>query len=167
MNPQIERLFTAALDLPERDRAAFIERQEADPAVRREVLSLLLHESVAEPFLAQEIGAEISSAVGFHELREGTIVGSYRVRSLLGRGGMGMVYLAERADGSFEQQVALKVIQSPFPLTFLRERFQQARQILARLNHPNIARLLDGGQTAQGSPYLVMEYVAGQPLDEF
>jgi tetratricopeptide (TPR) repeat protein len=86
---------------------------------------------------------------------------------MLGLGGMGAVYLAERADGSFDQVVAIKVIQSLNPTGLLLERFQQERQILARLNHPNIARLLDGGETPAGSPYFVMEYVSGEEIDRY
>jgi len=167
VNPEIERLFEAALDLPENARAAFLESQDADPAVRREVLSLLLHDESAETFFAREIRNEASSLVSSADLHEGLTIGPYSVVSMLGRGGMGSVYLAERADGCFEQRVAIKVIQDSHPGTFLVGRFQQERRILAQLNHPNIARLLDGGQTQDGSPYFVMEYVAGQSLDEF
>jgi serine/threonine protein kinase len=84
---------------------------------------------------------------------------------LLGRGGMGAVYLAHRADGEFAQKVAVKIIGLPFELDVLRERFRQERQILAGLNHPNITRLLDGGVTGDGQLYLVMEYVDGVPID--
>jgi eukaryotic-like serine/threonine-protein kinase len=89
------------------------------------------------------------------------------VVSILGRGGMGAVYLAERADGNFEQRVALKVIQSSHSAALLLDRFQQERRILAQLSHPNIASLFDGGQTADGSPYIAMEYVAGQSIEAF
>jgi len=167
VNPEIQRLFDAALDLPASARTAFVESQEADPAVRREVLSLLLHDGLAEPFFAGAIRSEASSLVSSLDLREGLAIGPYRVLSVLGRGGMGAVYLAERADGCFEQRVALKVIQSSNQAAFLLDRFQQERRILALLSHPHIARLLDGGQTADGSPYFVMEYVAGQSIDLF
>jgi eukaryotic-like serine/threonine-protein kinase len=94
-------------------------------------------------------------------------MGAYRLETLLGRGGMGAVYLAHRADGEFEQKVAVKVIGLPFELEVLRERFRRERQILAGLNHPNITRLLDGGITGDGQLYLVMEYVNGVPIDQF
>ena len=167
MNPEIERLFAAALDLPANARTAFVESQQTDPAVRREVLSLLLHDELAEPLFAGAIRSEASALVPVPDLREGSLVGSYRVVAVLGRGGMGVVCLAERADGIFEQRVAIKVIQSSDPAGFLLDRFQQERRILAQLSHPHIAGLLDGGQTADGFPYLVMEYVAGQSLDVF
>jgi len=165
MSPEIQRLFEAALDLPESSRAAFVESQSTDPSVRREVLSLLLHDGLAEPFFAGAIRSEASSLVSSLGSQEGRTIGHYRIVSMLGRGGMGAVYLAERADGYFEQRVALKVIQSSDPAGFLLDRFQQERRILAQLNHPNIAGLFDGGQTADGFPYFVMEYVAGQSID--
>lgn len=94
-------------------------------------------------------------------------VGAYEIDRLIGRGGMGAVYVAHRADGNFEQQVAIKVLDLPLATNLLRERFRQERQILAGLNHPWIARLLDGGVTTEGEPYLVMEYVDGIPIHRF
>ena len=90
----------------------------------------------------------------------------YRILELLGRGGMGDVYLAERADQQFQQRVALKIIQRGLSGTEAERRFRLERQILARLAHPGIARLLDGGITESGLPYLVLEYVDGQPITE-
>jgi serine/threonine protein kinase len=97
----------------------------------------------------------------------GRSLGPYRIERLLGRGGMGAVYLAHRADGQFEQTVAIKVIGLPFAFEVFRDRFVRERQILAALNHPNITRLLDGGVTADGELYLVMEYVEGDRLDVY
>ena len=94
-------------------------------------------------------------------------VGPYEIERLLGRGGMGAVYLAHRADGQFEQTVAIKLIDLPLATEIFRERFRQERQILAELQHPFIARLLDGGVAAGGDPYLVMEYVDGAPIQRF
>jgi eukaryotic-like serine/threonine-protein kinase len=167
MSPEIQYLFKAALDLPADARAAFVETQSTDPGVRREVLSLLAHDGLAEALFDRAIQNEASHFVSSLKLGEGARIGPYRIVSVLGRGGMGEVYLAERADGSFEQRVAIKSIQSAEPAAFMVDRIQQERRILAHLNHPNIARLLDGGQTADGTPYLVMEYVAGQSLDRF
>jgi tetratricopeptide (TPR) repeat protein len=99
------------------------------------------------------------------ETHLGSRMGAYQLEKLLGRGGMGAVYLAHRADGEFSQKVAIKIIGLPFELDVLRERFRQERQILAGLNHPNITRLLDGGVTGDGQLYLVMEYVDGVPID--
>lgn len=86
---------------------------------------------------------------------------------LLGRDGMGAVYLAHRADGHFEQKVAIKLIDLPLATSVFRERFRQERQILAGLQHPYIARLLDGGVTEGGDPYLAMEYVDGVPIHRY
>jgi serine/threonine protein kinase len=94
-------------------------------------------------------------------------IGPYQVDSLLGRGGMGAVYLAHRADGHFEQKVAIKLIDLPLATEVFRERFRQERQILAGLQHPYIARLLDGGVTQNGDLYLAMEYVDGVPIHSF
>jgi serine/threonine protein kinase len=95
------------------------------------------------------------------------MLGHYELERLIGRGGMGAVYLAHRADGEFDQQVAVKIIGLPFELEEIRDRFRRERQILAGLRHPNITRLLDGGVTDDGQLYLVMEYVDGLPINRF
>ncbi len=167
MNPQMQRLFDAALQVPEDQRRAFLESQTDDAELRREVLSLVFHDALAEPFFEDAIRSEAASICSSLDLAPGAVIGAYRIVSVLGRGGMGAVYLAERADEAFEQRVAIKVIQSLGPTAFLLERFQQERQILARLSHPNIATLFDGGRGPDGSPYFVMEYVSGQSIDLF
>ncbi len=91
-------------------------------------------------------------------------IGAYRLRKLLGVGGMGRVYLAERSTGDFSQQVALKLVRSEFATTELRQRFLRERNTLARLAHPNIAQLHDGGVTADGAPYFTLEYIEGEPI---
>src|ERR1044071_9734544 len=99
------------------------------------------------------------------ELAEGTRLGPWRLLHLIGRGGAGEVYFAVRADGAFQQRVAIKVLhRGAVPEV---ERFQAEREILARLEHPGIARLLDGGVHADGQPYMVMEYIEGQSLTEY
>jgi tetratricopeptide (TPR) repeat protein len=170
VNEEVDRLFEAALEIPVTHRRAFLESQTDDPAVRHEVLTLLAHDAPSA-YLFGRLGAaiegEASSLLTPIDLRPGAVIGHYRVISLLGRGGMGAVYLADRSDGTFEQRVALKVIEQPGPAGFLLERFQQERRILAGLSHPNIARLFDGGQGPEGSPYFVMEYVSGKSIDAF
>ena len=94
-------------------------------------------------------------------------IGAYRIVREIGRGGMGVVYLAERADGEFRQRVAIKLIATTDADDPLHQRFLAERQILAGLEHPNIARLLDGGVTDDGRPYLVMEYVDGVPITTY
>ena len=93
--------------------------------------------------------------------RGGETVGDYRLIEPLGRGGMGEVYLAERADGHFEQRVAVKLVKRGMDTAEILRRFVRERRILARLEHPGIARLLDGGESADGRPYFVMERVEG------
>lgn len=94
-------------------------------------------------------------------------IGAYRVIRELGHGGMGTVYLAERADAEYQQRVAIKVVRGGVDSETVRLRFLTERQILARLHHPNIARILDGGTTEDGLPYIVMEHIEGQPIDEY
>jgi len=160
---QIQALFFALVDLPpdaRQDRLEALQLQ--DPLLAEEVQALLLADSQTLPLLDDAIW-------GRRELDEPLPerLGAYRPIRLLGRGGMGLVYLAERADGAFEQQVALKVVRPDLlERTFIR-RFLQERQILAQLNHPGIARLLDGGTLPDGRPFLAMEYVGGIPIDRY
>jgi eukaryotic-like serine/threonine-protein kinase len=167
VSPEVHRLFQEACTLPPGQRTKYLQSQTADAEVHREVLSLLAHDALAEPFFAEALESAASSVLLDLDLSPGTRIGSFTIVRMLGRGGMGAVYLAKRTDGSFEQTVAIKVIQSPNPMSPLLARFQQERQILARLNHPNIARLLDGGETPAGLPYFVMEYVPGQEIDAY
>ncbi|MDY6948952.1 MAG: protein kinase, partial [Pseudomonadota bacterium] len=104
-------------------------------------------------------------AASRRELPPGEIIGRYRIVRLLGRGGMGSVYYAERADDEYQQSVALKIVEWCPSVADLASRFRSERQILASLTHENIARLLDGGQLQDGTPYLVMEYIAGTRID--
>ena len=147
-----------------------------DPELRREVEALLARLDTAGRFLDSPPGAIAAALVA--ESREseselaadsfaGRRIGAYRVDRELGRGGMSRVFLAERADGEFEQQVALKLLRPGLDSDLDLARLRAERQILATLNHPNIARLFDGGVTDEGLPYLVMEYIDGQPLDRY
>ncbi len=97
----------------------------------------------------------------------GKIIGPYRIKEPIGEGGMGMVYLAERVDGEFDQSVAVKFVRGGLFSDYMRKRFAIEKRILSKLDHPNIARLLDGGITNDGIPFLIMEYVEGLPLDEY
>ena len=146
------------LDLPQRE-AALEDLCRDDPELRREVDSLLAHED--------RIGllSEPADHVPWTPT-EPQQVGPWRIERLLGSGGMGAVYLATRADDVFDKQVAIKVIQS-LRGNHLARRFHTERRILASLDHPAIARLLDGGTLPDGRPYLVMEYVDGQPIDQY
>jgi tetratricopeptide (TPR) repeat protein len=140
-----------------------------DPALRAEVESLIAADRGMDDFLNAPVfrwANERREAESNEEAMIGRWVGPYRIVRELGRGGMGAVYLAERADGQFEKQVAIKLLKRGMESDEMLRRFGAERQILAALDHPNIARLLDGGTTEDGRPYLVMEYVAGAPIDE-
>ena len=164
---QIEALFlaTAALEPPARQ--AFL-RDECgtDPELQRDVESLLRAEEIDHDPLARMIASvaeDFSARVA--ESRVGERVGAYRLVDVIGHGGMGTVYLAERADDAYRARVAIKFVRGAHAAPDLTRRFLAERQILADLNHPGIARLLDGGATVDGTPYLVLEYVDGVPMD--
>lgn len=141
------------------------------PDLRREVEDLLARVDDARRFLesppASAAAAVLAEAKVAYGMEGGGRVGAYRIEREIGRGGMSRVFLAERADGHFEQRVALKLLRPGLDTELDRARFRAERQILATLNHPNIARLLDGGLTDGGYPYLVLEYVEGHPIDAF
>ncbi len=161
MDERVEQLFAEAMDLKKGERELYLQRETAgDEGLMREVLSLIEDGERAEAML----GASIGKVAGSLALEEGTRVGAYVLKSKIGEGGMGIVYLAERADGQFEQQVAIKLVYGGASVT---ARFLRERQILARLVHPRIARLIDGGMTEQGRPYMAMEYFAGRPISEY
>ena len=163
---RLQELFSQALAATEPERARLLDdTQRADPALAAELHSLL--ESDAKPGVMDAMAGRLTPVSRVVELSPPDRVGPYRILRELGRGGMGVVYLAERADGHFEQRVAIKLIESASDDDPLHRRFLAERQILAGLVHPNIARLLDGGITGDGRPYLVMEYVDGLPITEW
>jgi serine/threonine protein kinase len=165
MLPRIEAIFNEALTLPEGDREDFIAaRCQGDLPLTTEVRSLLRACAEEELLASTRLREAKSAAYGGEEKKR---VGAYEIDRLVGRGGMGAVYVAHRVDGNFEQQVAIKLIDLPLATDLFRERFRLERQILAGLNHPFIARLLDGGVTSEGEPFLVMEYVDGVPIHRF
>jgi eukaryotic-like serine/threonine-protein kinase len=163
----ITELFHAALQQPSPRRDAFLtEACAGDRALFANVRRLLdAHDSASE-FLAAPAMREALAAIDASELDPvGTMIGPYRIVREIGRGGMGAVYLGERADDQFTKQVAIKLIKRGMDTDAVLRRFRDERQILAELEHPNVARLLDGGTTADGRPYFVMEYVDGRPID--
>ena len=169
---QIQTLFDAALDRPPEKRETFLkEACGDDPDLLDEVRSLLAADANAHPLLdslALDAIALPDDLLPTGILpADGERVGPYRIVEPLGQGGMGAVFLAERADGGFDQQVALKLIRGGMASERIVRRFESERQILARLQHPNIARLLDGGLSGDGQPYFAMEYVDGVPLDRY
>jgi serine/threonine-protein kinase len=176
---RLERIFDAALDTPVRLRRAFVASECADdPALEARVLELLEANDagtglldvpltlIVGPLLDDGMEGDTAATPSAAQsgIPAGTRVGPYRVVRLLGKGGMGAVYLADRDDGAFEQQVALKVVNAGIVTHELEQRFLRERQILARLEHPRIARLLHGGLTADGHPYLAMQLVEGRPI---
>jgi serine/threonine-protein kinase len=160
---EIDALFGEALDLPPEERGAFLDRAcGADRDLREAVERLIAADENARTFLERPPFALIE---GGGEAVAGARFGPYRIERLLSRGGMGTVYLATRDDGQFERRVALKLLRPGTQDPEAIQRFRAERQILARLEHPAIARLYDGGETEHGIPFLVMEYVEGLPLD--
>lgn len=128
-----------------------------------EVRAYLAHEAAGDALFGKPL-MQGSAAQGT-SVAIGSRIGSYRIHSELGNGGMGKVYLANRADDSYQSQVAIKILKRGMDSEEIVKRFRNERQILAALNHPNIAKLLDGGSTPAGDPFFVMEYVQGLPLD--
>ena len=157
---RVESAFHRVLEAPEPEWAAILEDLcRDDPALMAEVLSLLAAFQAGQAGPAERPGAGPSAPP--------RRVGPYLLDRPLGRGGMGSVHLAHRDDGQFRQQVAIKLIDLPLTTELFRERFRQERQILAGLDHPYIARLLDGGVTADGELFLAMEYVDGLPIARY
>jgi serine/threonine-protein kinase len=165
---RVETAFQAALDSPKAERAALLERLcGGDVGLLREVEGLLAADLEATGFLEP-----LGEAAPEHDLRASeappaTRVGPYRILHRIGDGGMGSVYAASREDAAYEKRVAVKFLRPAFASPGLEQRFRVERQILANLDHPCIARLLDGGSTADGTPYLVMDHVEGLPIDEY
>jgi len=162
---RIAELFEQAIDVPANERAAWLAQVcDGDESLRLELEGLLRADERAARFM-EHPPALVAAAAPERDDRTPKQFGPYRVLRRIGVGGMGEVWLGERSDGEFEQRVAIKQVAYPTP--GLLQRFRQERQILARLEHPNIARLIDGGVSADGAPYLVMEYVEGVPITEF
>lgn len=177
---KIEAVFQAAIDLPENERNSYLEAEcGPDDELRREVERLITSDESAEEFIESPIWTDSSflNTTAKKEISEslepsvngdekdgyvGRIIGAFRLTGEIGRGGMGAVYLADRADGEFVQRVAIKLIKRGMDSDFIIRRFRHERQILASFEHPFIARLLDGGTTTDGVPYFVMEFVEGQ-----
>jgi len=163
----VEDLFARALELGPDARARFLDEACAgDGALRAEVESLLRADSNRGGFLAGPANAGLEIAERPDPF-VGRSIGPWRILERIGRGGMGSVYLAERADASYEGRAAIKVARRGMETPELLRRFHHERRLLARLQHPHIARLLDGGALEDGLPYFVMEHVAGMPIDRY
>src|SRR5215469_10978984 len=161
----IQSLFLEAVDLAPDKRASFLDTACAgDAEVRREVESLIAHDSSDEHLISDALEDTAESLFESEDLT-GSRLGVWRVLKEIGRGGMGSVYLACRDDDQFQKHVAIKVVKWGMDTAEMLKRFRHERQILAHLDHPYIARLIDGGSTSKGRPFLVMEYVQGRPID--
>ena len=167
---RVGELFHQALEVAPEDRTAWVGRICAgDSELQRELASLLESDRAAGEGFVQ--GRLKSAVVSFYEQTSQTSgfkrVGPYRTVQELGRGGMGTVYLAERDDEQYRTKVAIKLVRPGMDTDFILRRFRRERQILAHLQHPNIARLLDGGATEDGLPYIVMEYIEGSRITDY
>jgi eukaryotic-like serine/threonine-protein kinase len=164
----IKVLFQEALERPPEERAGFLDEAcVGDAWLRSEVESLLLSHEQAGSFIDHPATGAEEALLEDPGLRPGERIGPYRLLQLLGTGGMGSVYLAVRDDDQYRKKVALKVVKRGMDSAEILRRFRGERQILATLDHPNIARLLDGGITAGGLPYFVMEHVEGEPIHRY
>jgi len=171
---QVDSLFERAMDQPASERMGFVDQTcGADLDLAQEVKGLIAASGQAAQYwddsgsrILKDLWRELGSGADEEPDVAGLELGSYRLIRRLARGGMGSVYLAERADGRFEQRVAVKVLRRGLDTEDIIGRFLAERRVLASLDHPNIAHLLDGGETPDGLPYLVMELVEGQPLTD-
>lgn len=167
---QVEEIFQAALDLHPEERARYVSQVCAtDTDLKRNVEVLLLQHDSAGELLEHSIYGEsdraaLASFIDEEDPMLGRRLGSYRIEREIGRGGMGAVYEALRADNEFNKRAAIKLVKRGMDTDFILRRFRKERQILAALDHPHIAGLLDGGTTDDGLPYFVMEFIEGQPL---
>jgi serine/threonine protein kinase/tetratricopeptide (TPR) repeat protein len=166
MNERVQELFHLLADLSSEARTQYFAEHDVDFDTCREVEALLAFDSGASAFLLRDISVAAERSLPQIE-PENWRCGPYRLLRILGRGGMGSVHLAERADGEVDQRVAIKFLRPGADERAFRDRFLRERQILATLRHPGIAGLLDAGHTADGRPYLAMDYVEGIPIDEY
>ena len=163
-----KRHFSAAMKRPPDQRATFLERSGGDDTdLRGEVDSLLGAHDQADDFI--ESLPPVNDLSDMHDALADTLIGqqfgAYRLEEVLGQGGMGAVYRAVRSDAAFEAEVAIKVIRSGFESAEAIRRFHTERQLLADLDHPHIAKRLDGGTSESGIPFLAMELLQGEPID--
>ncbi len=165
---QVKVLFAAALERDPADRERYLAQACEDASIRDEVASLLQAHEESNTFIAQPAIEEAGlTPHGAPQAWIGRRLGAWRITGEIGHGGMSRVYKAVRDDAQYEKEAAVKLLRHGLLSDSLLKRFKTERQILARLSHPNIAHLLDGGTTEDGAPYLVMEYIDGQPIDTY
>jgi serine/threonine-protein kinase len=158
LSPLLDALLELDPDTRERSLASL---REEDPQLAEDLAGLLALEEEGDDFLSEPLVAPLPGA------RPDAVIGPYKLERLLGEGGMGQVWLASRADGLYQRRVALKLLRPGLADPNLRLRFTRERQILARLGHPHIARLLDAGISADNQPYLALDYVEGEPITDW
>ena len=164
----VEEIFLAALEKDGDTRSQYLDEVcRGKPQLRAEVESLLAHAGGGTQGLAAVVSEAASKLPASRDRHIDSKIGPYRILRRLDEGGMGVVYLAERSDEHYLQTVAIKLVKSGMDSREIVNRFRAERQILANLTHPNIAAILDGGSTEDGLPYIVMEYIGGQPITEF
>ncbi len=165
---RVEELFNQAAELPPAEREAWLEQQCGnDAALLERVRALLASDSEANGFLENQIAGAVMQFHAVDSRQQARRAGPYILTEVLGRGGMGTVYLGQRDDGEYQGEVAVKLVRPGMDTDFFLARFKRERQAMARLQHPNIARLLDSGTTEEGVPYLVMERVTGEPVNTY
>jgi len=156
---QVKSVFDLCVELPIADRPGFLDAHCAEnDELRAEVESLLKAHDTAGEFIEEPPAAREAAPQR---------LGAWELTEEIGQGGMGAIYRARRADGQYEQQAAVKLLRRGMDTETILRHFQLERRILAQLDHPNIARLLDGGMASDGRPYFVMEYIAGEPIDRY
>jgi serine/threonine protein kinase len=164
---RVEEIFSAAAELPRADRDAFLQGKcGSDGDLRAEIESLLAYDAPDGQWISALV-EDAAASVLVGDLLPGSHVGPYRVLREIGRGGMGTVCLAERDDHAYQKQVAIKLVKRGMDIDAVVDRFRHERRILARLDHPNIAKLLDAGTAPDGRPYFVMEYVEGLRITDY
>ena len=164
---EVDRLLNQASEVSPSCLSDFLAEACPDTGIRAEVESRLRYARDAESYFVDAIRSVAQSLRSSHELAPGEIIGCYRIVSAIGRGGMGSVYLAERADGEIQQRVAVKLLRADGHRVKWQNRFRKERQLLASLHHPAIVHVIDAGHIIDGRPFLVMEYVDGVPIDTY
>jgi serine/threonine protein kinase len=151
---RLRELFDKVVDLSVTARACYFREHQVNPGTRHEFEDLLAFDGASDTSVSRNVGQVAAAALNRIE-QSSRRYGPYRLGALLGRGGMGLVYSAERVDGELTRKVAVKLLQLSADSPIIRKRFLAERQIVASLNHPGIAALLDAGHTSDGQPYLV------------
>ncbi len=164
---RVRDVLESALELPPEQRSRFLDESCADANLRAEIESLIAsHDQAGAEVLNNPPVLLIEDEARFR-LPPGKRIGIYEIVEEIAQGGMGAVYRATRADGEYKQVVAIKIVRAELGAALTNARFRNERQILASLDHPNIAKILDGGTTSEGLPYFVMEFIDGLPITDY